>query len=53
MGMLIGDKGRVSDEDAIILSDISGTDALGTIYFKVAGDREGITTSSSISSAKV
>jgi polyribonucleotide nucleotidyltransferase len=45
MGMLINDKSGVSDEDAIILSDISGTeDALGTMDFKVAGDREGITT---------
>jgi polyribonucleotide nucleotidyltransferase len=42
---LLDDKGGVSDEDAIILSDISGTeDALGTMDFKVAGDREGITT---------
>jgi polyribonucleotide nucleotidyltransferase len=45
MGMLLDDKGGVSDVDAIILSDISGTeDALGTMDFKVAGDREGITT---------
>ena len=45
MGMLLGDKGSVSDEDAIIVSDILGTeDALGTMDFKVAGDKEGITT---------
>jgi polyribonucleotide nucleotidyltransferase len=45
MGMLLGDKGGISDENAVILSDISGTeDALGTMDFKVAGDREGITT---------
>uniref|UniRef100_A0A6U3D5C1 polyribonucleotide nucleotidyltransferase n=1 Tax=Entomoneis paludosa TaxID=265537 RepID=A0A6U3D5C1_9STRA len=45
MGMLLGDKEGVSDENAVILSDISGTeDALGTMDFKVAGDREGITT---------
>ena len=45
MGMLLGDKGGVSDENAVILSDISGTeDALGTMDFKVAGDRDGITT---------
>lgn len=45
MGMLLGDKGSVADEDAIILSDILGTeDALGTMDFKVAGDRKGITT---------
>jgi polyribonucleotide nucleotidyltransferase len=45
MGMLLGDKGAVSDSSAVILSDILGTeDALGTMDFKVAGDREGITT---------
>jgi polyribonucleotide nucleotidyltransferase len=45
MGMLLGDKDGVSDENALILSDILGTeDALGTMDFKVAGDREGITT---------
>lgn len=45
MGMLLGDKDGISDENAIILSDITGTeDALGTMDFKVAGDREGITT---------
>lgn len=45
MGMLLGDKDGISDENAIILSDILGTeDALGTMDFKVAGDREGITT---------
>ena len=45
MGMLLDEKSGVSDADAIILSDISGTeDALGTMDFKVAGDREGITT---------
>ena len=36
MGMLLGDKGGVSDENAVILSDILGTeDALGTMDFKV------------------
>lgn len=45
MGMLLGDKGGVSDENAVILSDILGTeDALGTMDFKVAGDRDGIST---------
>jgi polyribonucleotide nucleotidyltransferase len=45
MGMLLGDKGGVSDENAVIVSDILGTeDALGTMDFKVAGNREGITT---------
>lgn len=45
MGMLLGDKEGVSDDNAVILSDILGTeDALGTMDFKVAGDRTGITT---------
>lgn len=45
MGMLLGNKDRVSDENAVILSDITGLeDALGTMDFKVAGDREGIST---------
>lgn len=45
MGLLLDDKDGVSDENAVILSDILGTeDALGTMDFKVAGDREGITT---------
>jgi polyribonucleotide nucleotidyltransferase len=45
MGMLLGEASGISDENAVILSDISGTeDALGTMDFKVAGDREGITT---------
>lgn len=45
MGMLLGDQDSISDENAVILSDILGTeDALGTMDFKVAGDREGITT---------
>jgi len=45
MGMLLGDKGGVSDENAVILSDILGTeDALGTMDFKVAGNTAGITT---------
>jgi len=45
MGMLLGDKGSVSDENAVIVSDILGTeDALGTMDFKVAGDKDGITT---------
>jgi polyribonucleotide nucleotidyltransferase len=35
MGMLLGEKGAVADENAIILTDISGTeDALGTMDFK-------------------
>ena len=43
MGMLLKD-GR-TDDNAVILSDILGTeDALGTMDFKVAGNREGITT---------
>jgi len=43
--MLLGDKGTISDENAVIVSDILGTeDALGTMDFKVAGNREGITT---------
>jgi polyribonucleotide nucleotidyltransferase len=45
MGMLLGDKHGVSDENAVIVSDILGTeDALGTMDFKVAGNKEGITT---------
>ena len=45
MGMLLGDKSDVSDDNAVIVSDILGTeDALGTMDFKVAGDKEGITT---------
>jgi polyribonucleotide nucleotidyltransferase len=45
MGMLLGNKDGVSDDNAVILSDILGTeDALGTMDFKVAGDRTGITT---------
>lgn len=45
MGMLLGDKAGVSDDNAVILSDILGTeDALGTMDFKVAGDKEGIST---------
>ncbi|KAL3919969.1 MAG: hypothetical protein SGILL_003490 [Bacillariaceae sp.] len=45
MGMLLDDKEGVSDDNAVILSDILGTeDALGTMDFKVAGDRTGITT---------
>lgn len=45
MGMLLGDKGGVSDDNAVIISDILGTeDALGSMDFKVAGDRQGITT---------
>ena len=44
-GMLLGDKGGVSDENAVIVSDILGNeDALGTMDFKVAGNKEGITT---------
>ena len=45
IGMLLGDKHGVSDENAVIVSDILGTeDALGTMDFKVAGNKEGITT---------
>ncbi|KAL9182652.1 hypothetical protein ACHAXT_013304 [Thalassiosira profunda] len=46
MGMLLGDKHDVAtDENAVIVSDILGTeDALGTMDFKVAGNKEGITT---------
>ncbi|KAL3911993.1 MAG: hypothetical protein SGILL_007064 [Bacillariaceae sp.] len=45
MGMLLDSKDGVSDENAVILSDILGSeDALGTMDFKVAGDRNGITT---------
>jgi len=45
MGMLLVDTDAVSDENAVIVSDILGTeDALGTMDFKVAGDRNGITT---------
>eukprot|EP00559_Dactyliosolen_fragilissimus_P008319 CAMPEP_0184860700 /NCGR_PEP_ID=MMETSP0580-20130426/5546_1 /TAXON_ID=1118495 /ORGANISM="Dactyliosolen fragilissimus" /LENGTH=949 /DNA_ID=CAMNT_0027357909 /DNA_START=83 /DNA_END=2932 /DNA_ORIENTATION=+ len=46
MGMLLNDKKGTSDNDnAVILSDILGSeDALGTMDFKVAGNREGITT---------
>ena len=45
MGMLLDDKSNVSVEDAIVLTDITGTeDALGMMDFKVAGDREGVTT---------
>jgi polyribonucleotide nucleotidyltransferase len=45
MGMLLDESSKVSGDSAIVLSDITGTeDALGTMDFKVAGDREGITT---------
>ena len=45
MGMLLNEKAGLSDDNALILSDITGTeDALGTMDFKVAGDRHGITT---------
>jgi len=44
MGMLLKD-GKTDDGDAVIVSDILGTeDALGTMDFKVAGNKEGITT---------
>mmetsp|Transcript_6526 Transcript_6526/g.9483 ORF Transcript_6526/g.9483 Transcript_6526/m.9483 type:complete len:905 (+) Transcript_6526:142-2856(+) len=44
MGMLLDDTTAVSDENAVIVSDILGNeDALGTMDFKVAGDKEGIT----------
>jgi len=43
MGMLLDEKTKITDDNAIILSDISGfEDALGTMDFKVAGDRNGI-----------
>jgi polyribonucleotide nucleotidyltransferase len=45
MGMLLDDTHSVSDENAVIVSDILGTeDGLGTMDFKVAGDRNGIST---------
>jgi polyribonucleotide nucleotidyltransferase len=45
MGMLLDDTHTVSDENAVIVSDILGTeDGLGTMDFKVAGNREGIST---------
>lgn len=45
MGMLLDDTHSVSDDDAVIVSDILGTeDGLGTMDFKVAGDKTGITT---------
>jgi polyribonucleotide nucleotidyltransferase len=45
MGMLLGDKYGLSDDSAIVLSDITGSeDALGMMDFKVAGSREGVTT---------
>ena len=45
MGMLLGDKSGLSDENAVIVSDILGQeDALGTMDFKVAGNKDGITT---------
>jgi len=45
MGMLLDDTHSVSDENAVIVSDILGTeDGLGTMDFKVAGDRTGIST---------
>jgi len=45
MGMLLNNKNAVSDDNAIIVSDILGVeDALGTMDFKVAGDRNGIST---------
>ncbi len=45
MGMLLDDIKSVSDDDAVIVSDILGTeDGLGTMDFKVAGDRTGIST---------
>ena len=45
MGMLLDDTHAISDENAVIVSDILGTeDGLGTMDFKVAGDRTGIST---------
>lgn len=44
MGMLLKDNEFTSDEEACVVSDILGNeDALGTMDFKVAGDKEGIT----------
>jgi len=44
MGMLLKDNEYTSDDDAYVVSDILGNeDALGTMDFKVAGDKEGIT----------
>jgi polyribonucleotide nucleotidyltransferase len=45
MGMLLDDSHSISDDNAVIVSDILGTeDGLGTMDFKVAGDRNGIST---------
>ena len=45
MGMLLGNKDNVLDENAVIVSDILGTeDELGTMDFKVADSTDGITT---------
>lgn len=45
MGMLLDDTHTISDDNAVIVSDILGTeDGLGTMDFKVAGDRTGIST---------
>jgi len=44
MGMLLENNEYTCDEDAYVVSDILGNeDALGTMDFKVAGDKEGIT----------
>jgi len=44
MGMLLENNEYTSDDDAYVVSDILGNeDALGTMDFKVAGDKEGIT----------
>lgn len=44
MGMLLQDNEYTCDDDAYVVSDILGNeDALGTMDFKVAGDKEGIT----------
>ncbi|KAL7539864.1 hypothetical protein ACHAXR_012439 [Thalassiosira sp. AJA248-18] len=44
MGMLLENNEYTSDDDAYVVSDILGNeDALGTMDFKVAGDKDGIT----------
>ena len=44
MGLLLGSPGGAAAEEAVILTDIQGSeDALGDMDFKVAGDRDGIT----------
>mmetsp|Transcript_33109 Transcript_33109/g.69678 ORF Transcript_33109/g.69678 Transcript_33109/m.69678 type:complete len:869 (+) Transcript_33109:37-2643(+) len=44
MGMLLENNEYTTDDDACVVSDILGNeDALGTMDFKVAGDKDGIT----------